>query len=206
MTHPTTAAPVSDGVDDVAVRLEQHVDRTAALLPGLRTEIHRLHRWGALLATRLVDGHRLLVVGNGGSSALGAHLVAELVGRYHVDRPPYSAILLGAESATATALVNDYDPRALFARQVQAHGRPGDVLVALSTSGRSPNVVDACCAARDLGLTTLALTGAAPNPVCAWCEDGLAVPSDDTAAIQELHQIVVHLVCQAFDAELGVAA
>jgi D-sedoheptulose 7-phosphate isomerase len=186
--------------EQVAATLDEHVGRTLAAIPQLRTELDRLTAWGRLLSRRLREGHRLLVAGNGGSAAHGAHLVAELVGRYRADRAPASAILLGADVATATALVNDDDPVLLFERGVRAHGCPGDVFLAISTSGRSANVVRACVTASASDLTVLALTGAAPNPIARAAHDALAVPSTDTPAVQEVHQVVVHLICEAFDA------
>ena len=113
----------------------------------------------------------MLAVGNGGSAAQAAHLSAELVGRFDGERRPLAAVAIGAEHPTMTALVNDYGVDEAFARPVRAHGRTGDVLVALSTSGRSPNVRASVSAAHELGLLTLALTGPAPNPLADDCDE-----------------------------------
>src|SRR3954470_3751889 len=118
-----------------------------------------------MLAATLSGGGRLLALGNGGSAAQAQHLSAEIVGRYRDDRPPYSAIALCTEGAALTAIGNDYGVEHMFARQVAGHGRPGDILLALSTSGGSPNVLAALAAATTARMTTLALTGAAPNPL-----------------------------------------
>jgi D-sedoheptulose 7-phosphate isomerase len=141
----------------------------------------------------------LLTAGNGGSAAEAQHLAAELVGRFVDERLPLSALALCTDGAAVTAIGNDYGAEQLFARQVCAHGRPGDVLVVLSTSGRSPNVVAAAHAARDCGLTTWALTGPGPNPLTEVCDDAVCIEADTTATIQELHLVAVHLLCAAVD-------
>jgi D-sedoheptulose 7-phosphate isomerase len=155
--------------------------------------------WGVRLAGVLAAGGRLLAAGNGGSAAQAQHLTAELVGRYRADRPPFSAICLSAETSSLTAIANDYPADELFARQVEAHGRDGDVLVLLSTSGRSPNAVAAARRARECGITVLALTGPAPNPLAAAADDAVCIDSPWTATVQECHLVALHLVCAAFD-------
>jgi D-sedoheptulose 7-phosphate isomerase len=183
--------------------LEAHLDALAPAIEALRHELPTVQRWGHAIARVLLGGGRLLAAGNGGSAAHAQHLTAELVGRYRDDRRPFSAIALHAETSSLTALVNDYGAEACFARQVQAHGRPGDVLVALSTSGRSPNIVAAAEAARECGLRVLALTGPSPNLLAERCEDRLCVPADSTPAVQEIHQVVVHLLCEATEAAIA---
>ena len=170
-----------------------------APLDDLEGEVDRLNAWGEHLACVFQNGGRLLACGNGGSAAQAQHLTAELVGRYRDERQPFSAIALHADTSSLTAIANDYPPEELFARQVAAHGRAGDVLVALSTSGRSPNVVAAARQARLSGLTVWALTGPRPNPLAAEADDAVAVDAPYTATVQEIHQIVVHLVCAAVD-------
>jgi D-sedoheptulose 7-phosphate isomerase len=174
----------------------------AALLPALEAldrELGRVEAWGGRIGATLVRGGRLLAVGNGGSAAHAQHLTSELVGRFRTERPPLSALSLHAEGSSVTAIANDYGPDEMFARQVRAHGRPGDVLVALSTSGGSPNVVRAVETAREGGLFTLALTGPAPNALERASEDALAVEAETTATVQEVHQVVVHLLCASVD-------
>ena len=161
--------------------------------------VDRAQRWGEHLAQLLPGGARLLAVGNGGSAAQAQHLTAELVGRYRDDRPPFSAIALHAETSSFTAIANDYGMQEVFARQVRAHGRRGDVLVALSTSGQSSNVVAAVHAARDLGITTWAMTGPVPNALASLSDETLSVDARATATVQELHLVAVHLICAAFD-------
>ena len=165
----------------------------------------RIESWGRHLAGVLAGGGRLLACGNGGSAAEAQHLTGELVGRYLHDRRPLSAIALHADTSALTAIGNDYGETELFARQVVAHGRPGDVLVALSTSGTSRNVVSAVKAAHEVGMTTWALTGPAPNTLAAISDDAIAVPAPSMATVQEIHLVVVHVLCAALDEALGVA-
>jgi D-sedoheptulose 7-phosphate isomerase len=180
-----------------------HLDQLAAPLGALYGETGRLDRWGRELAHALLAGGKLLAIGNGGSACQAQHLTAEIVGRYRDDRPPFAALALCSETPALTAIGNDYGIEELFTRQVRAHGRPGDVLLALSTSGRSPNIVGAVEAANELGLTTFALTGPGGNPLADVAEDAVCIDSPHTATVQELHLMAIHLVCAAFDTELG---
>ncbi|MGH4024173.1 MAG: D-sedoheptulose-7-phosphate isomerase [Pseudonocardiaceae bacterium] len=166
----------------------------------------RTESWGCHLAEVLSTGGRLLACGNGGSAAEAQHLTGELLGRFRHDRRPLSAIALHADTSALTAISNDYGGHETFARQVFAHGRPGDVLVALSTSGTSRNVVTAAKAAHEVGLTAWALTGPAPNTLAAVCDDAIAVQAPSAATVQEIHLAVVHAVCAALDEALGVVA
>lgn len=183
-----------------------HLRRLEDALVSLRRDLPVLDRWGEDLAQRLLLGGRALAAGNGGSAAQAQHLTAELVGRYRAERRPLSAIALHAETSSVTAIVNDYGPDELFARQVHAHGRPGDVLVALSTSGRSPNVLRAVEAAVEGGLTVWSLCGAPGSPL-ALCSHEVVCVDADTPTVQEVHQVCIHLVCEAVDRTiLGVRA
>ena len=161
-------------------------------------------RWGTELASVLTSGGRLLAAGNGGSAAQAQHLTAELVGRYRQDRPPFSAICLSAETSSLTAICNDYPPEELFARQVEAHGRDGDVLVLMSTSGSSPNIVHAANRGRQQGLRVWAFTGPTPNPLAGLADDALSVDAPFTATVQELHLVGLHIMCAAVDRALGI--
>jgi D-sedoheptulose 7-phosphate isomerase len=180
----------------------EHLAALEEPLAALEADVDRIGGWGRHLARVLVTGGRLLAVGNGGSAAQAQHLTSELVGRYQCERPPLSAIALHSESSSFTAISNDYGATEAFARQVRAHGRPGDVLLALTTSGRSANVLAAVLAALDGGLTAWALTGASPNPVCDVATDAVCVDAPLTATIQEIHQIALHLLCSAVDADV----
>ncbi|WP_271985093.1 D-sedoheptulose-7-phosphate isomerase [Pseudoclavibacter terrae] len=174
-------------------------------LRGLRdaahaTELHAEHleQWGLELARRLRHGHRLLVAGNGGSAAEAQHLTAELVGRYRGDRQAFSAIALSAETSSLTALGNDYGYAQVFARQVQAHARSGDLLLLLSTSGSSENLLRAASAARDIGATSWALTGAGPNPLTEVADDAICLDAPPPH-VQECQLAAIHALCEVFD-------
>lgn len=190
--------------------LDAHLANLAAALLPYRQCEQLLARWGEALARRLVDGGRLLVAGNGGSAAEAQHLTAELVGKLRDDRQPLSAIALHAETSALTAIGNDYGYDEIFARQVRAHGRPGDILLLLSTSGTSTNLLTAAHTAHHTGLRTWAFTGPTPNPLADACDETLAVPSPDSQVVQELHLVSSHLLCeyveQALPAVLGAPA
>ncbi|WP_411148451.1 SIS domain-containing protein [Streptomyces sp. A30] len=179
-----------------------HCDELLAALGAFRASARATERWGERLAAVLGGGGRLLVAGNGGSAAQAQHLTAELVGRYRDDRPAFSAIALHADTSSTTAIANDYGVDEVFARQVRAHGRPGDVLMLLSTSGASANLLSAADAARSAGLRVWALTGPAPNPLMAGSDESLCVSAGTAATVQELHLVAVHMVCAAFDEAL----
>ncbi len=168
-----------------------------------RQGLDRLAAWGGELAAVLPVGGRLLAAGNGGSAAQAQHLTAELVGRYRQERPAYSAIALHAETSSVTAIGNDYGFDQVYARQVSAHGRPGDVLVLLSTSGRSANLITAAVTGRAAGLRVWALTGPGPNPLAEAADEALCVDAATTATVQEAHLVAVHLLCACFDAAGG---
>ncbi|MEV4756659.1 SIS domain-containing protein [Micromonospora sp. NPDC049559] len=183
--------------------LDGHLAGLAAALLPYRQAAGQLARWGGELARTLVEGGRLLVAGNGGSAAEAQHLAAELVGKLREDRVPLSAIALHAETSSVTAIGNDYGFEEVFARQVRAHGRPGDVLLLMSTSGRSANLLAAARAGRELGLRCWAFTGPAPNPLAERCAEALAVPAADPQVVQELHLVSAHLLCDYVDAALA---
>lgn len=182
--------------------LTEHLHDLRAGLTSVDRQQDRIESWGARLADRLVAGGRLLTAGNGGSAAEAQHLTAELVGKFDHDRRPLSGVCLSAESSSVTAILNDYGADDVFARQVAAHGRAGDVLMLLSTSGRSPNVLRAAFRGRDLGLQVWAMTGRAPNPLTAAVDEYVAVDARSTAAVQECHLVVLHAVCAVLDEAL----
>ncbi|MGW4110863.1 D-sedoheptulose-7-phosphate isomerase [Actinosynnema sp. NPDC004786] len=184
--------------------VETHLNGLAETLAGLRAQAPRLTRWGGVLARRLDAGGRLLAAGNGGSAAEAQHLTAELVGRFRDDRRPFSAIALCAESSSVTAIGNDYGYDQVFARQVTAHARPRDVVVLLTTSGRSPNLIEAAKAGREAGAHVWAMTGPAPNPLADVVDEVLALPGAP-ANVQEAQLVAVHALCAAFEAALPAA-
>ncbi len=155
------------------------------------------------MAERLKRGCKILVCGNGGSAADAQHLAAELSGRYVKERRALAGIALTVDTSALTAIGNDYGFDRVFARQVEALGRPGDLLVGISTSGNSPNVILAVEAAKALGMRTLALLGRDGGKLKALADDALVVPSSVTARIQEVHMMVYHFWCELLDAELA---
>lgn len=182
--------------------IADHICALAQAVDRIEPQSARLAVWGEQLADVFNAGGRLLACGNGGSAAEAQHLTAELVGRFRDERMPLSAIALHADTSALTAITNDYGADEMFARGVAAHGRPGDVLVALSTSGSSSNVLAAVKAAHEGGLTTWALTGPAPNPLAAMCDDAICVDAESTATVQEMHLVLVHALCIALDDRL----
>lgn len=152
-----------------------------------------------MLAAALKAGAKVLLFGNGGSAADAQHLAAEFVNRFQVERPPLAALALTTDTSVLTSIANDYDFAELFAKQVRALGRPGDVAVGISTSGGSENVVRGLKEARNLGLRTLALSGRDGGPVAAAAEMALVVPSGNTARIQEVHITLGHVLCDLVD-------
>lgn len=186
--------------------IEGHFTALVHAADHIGPEAQRLEQWGRRLAEVLRTGGRLLACGNGGSAAEAQHLTAELVGRFRDERMPMSAISLHADTSALTAIANDYGIDEMFARGVRAHGRPGDVLVTLSTSGTSANVLAAVKAAHETGMTTWALTGPAPNPLAAMCTDAICVEAPTTATVQEIHLLLVHALCIAVDDVLLGAA
>ncbi|MFD4988464.1 SIS domain-containing protein [Streptomyces sp. NPDC058374] len=194
-SYPRT--PRTVGTDD------RHCDELLTALAAFRRSAPLIHRWGTTLAQALGGGARLLVAGNGGSAAQAQHLTAELVGRYRDDRPAYSALALHADTSSTTAIANDYGVQEVFARQVRAHGRAGDVLMLLSTSGASANLLAAAEQARGAGMAVWALTGPAPNPLEAACDEALCVDAPVSATVQELHLVAVHMLCESFDRSVG---
>ncbi|WP_018155781.1 D-sedoheptulose-7-phosphate isomerase [Demetria terragena] len=170
---------------------------SAAIAEPVMTE--RVARAGHALVSSLAAGGTLLVCGNGGSASIASHFAAELVGKCIHDRAPLPAINLAESPTVMTAIANDYGHDQTFARGVAAHGRPGDVLVAMSTSGRSRNVLEGLSQARAHGVTTVLMTGAAGEQMHDSADHLLAVPSQDTPRIQEVHLLWMHVWCEAID-------
>jgi D-sedoheptulose 7-phosphate isomerase len=183
-----------------------HLARLEATLRGFEPQVPRLEAWGRRAAELLWAGHRLLACGNGGSAEQAQHLTAELVGRYQDERRPFAAFPLTSDMAAVTAIGNDYGLDHMFARQVRAHGRSGDLLICLSTSGQSRNVVMAAEAAASIGMTAWALTGRGPNPLAAVCADAVMVDAAMTCTVQEVHLAAIHILCAAVDAATQEAA
>ena len=186
--------------DPLTACLRRGYERHLACMARLQGEpLAGLRRLVLLMETTLAGGGKVLACGNGGSASDAQHLVAELVGRYLKERRALPAVALNADGSVLTCLSNDYDYERVFARQVEALGRPGDLLLAISTSGRSPNIVRVLKVSRDLGLRTAALLGRDGGPALAEAELSIVVPSQETARIQECHGLMIHLMCEALD-------
>ena len=154
---------------------------------------------GRRMAESLRSGGKVLVFGNGGSAADAQHFAAELVGRFTADRAAWPALALTTDSSILTAVGNDYGFEAVFRRQVEAHGKPGDVAVGISTSGRSSNVIEGLRVARDRGLLTVGLSGGGGGRMEGLVHYLLDVPHHTTARIQEVHAVIVHVLCQVIE-------
>ena len=162
-------------------------------------------RAGALLAESLKNGGKALACGNGGSAADAQHFAAELVNRFEAERPPLAGLALTTDSSTLTSIANDYAYQQVFAKQLRAIGRRGDVLLAISTSGNSANVIEALHAAHELGVRVIGLTGNGGGkmaPLLTADDVHICVPHKSTARIQEVHLLVLHCLCDAIDFQL----
>jgi D-sedoheptulose 7-phosphate isomerase len=173
----------------------ERATQDAALLAAAR-------KAAEVVIAALRSGNKLLIIGNGGSAADAQHIAAEIVGRYKQDRPAYAAIALTTDTSALTAIANDYGFEQVFARQVAGLGSRGDVLLALSTSGRSPNILAALRTARDRGLVTIGFTGSKGDTLGALCDHLLVAPSDDTPVIQQIHLAVAHGICDEIEQAL----
>ena len=153
----------------------------------------------ATITDALRSGNRLLIIGNGGSAADAQHIAGEIMGRYKKERPAYAAVALTTDTSALTAIGNDYNFERVFVRQVEGLGMRGDVLLALSTSGRSPNILAALHAARDRGLITVGFTGSQGEALRTACDYLLVVPSDDTPVIQQIYMAYAHGICDEIE-------
>lgn len=167
-----------------------------------REHADRIVHVAALIAMAFREDHKVLLFGNGGSATDAAHIAAEFVGRYKRERAPLPAIALATDIAAITCIANDYGYEELFARQVRAHGRKGDIAIAISTSGNSPNVLKGVAAAQECGLTTIGWTGGTGGKLAAMVEHPFVVPSTVTARIQECHVTLGHVLCELSEEQL----
>ena len=177
--------------------------RTVELVRGTLAET--INKIGQLLARSLAKGGTLFWCGNGGSAADSQHLAAELVGRFKKDRRALRSIALTTDTSVLTCVANDYSFDDIFARQVEALGRPGDVLIGISTSGNSENVLRAFKAAKEMNMMTIALLGKGGGPAKELADHALVIPSDSTARIQEAHILIGHILCDLIEQELQLA-
>jgi len=187
------AAPVSAGI--AAESLTQHADvfsRLGAIIPVVE-------KTAEMIADTFERGNKVLICGNGGSAADAQHLAAEFVGRYEAERKGLPAIALTTDTSAITALANDYSFDRIFSRQVEALASEGDLLIGISTSGNSPNVIAAVMAARDRGCTVIGMTGASGKKLASLCDECVVVPATRTARIQEVHITIAHIWCEILD-------
>ena len=180
----------------LAGSLREHLESLQTLLD---TKLAEIEEAGELICQTLSGGHKILLCGNGGSAADAQHIAAELVGRYEQQRRAFPAIALTTDTSALTALSNDYGYEEVFARQVQALAMQGDLLIAISTSGKSPNVIRAVEKAKALGCKTIALTGADGEPLTSICDLAVSVPAQRTSRVQEAHITIGHLWCEMVD-------
>ena len=195
---PTGGEPAKD--QDVFTAIRSLFTESAAVQQAVaRTLTPSIVEAARLIARALAEGGKVLLFGDGGSAAQAEHVAAELIGRFERERSGLPAIALTANSSVLTALGNDFGQDELFARQIEALGKPGDVAVAISTSGRSPNVVAATSRARAMGLSVVALTGADGGDLRPLADICVRVPSSSAARIQEAHTVIIHAICVAVD-------
>ncbi len=180
--------------------LLQHVQESTTLKEFFfKAEIDRIIAQAQDMAERLRRGCRILVCGNGGSAANAQHFAAALCGRSGNERRALAGIALATDSSTLTALGSAHGFEKIFSRQIEALGRPGDLLVAISTSGNCPNVILAVSAAKEQGMKTLGLLGGDGGQLATLCDEALIVPNPETARIQEVHQMTHHFWCEVLD-------
>lgn len=183
--------------------LTEHAAALAAAVGQLSSQLDMLAAIAACLLAAIRGGQMILVAGNGGSAAEAQHFSAELVGRFRRERRGYPAIALTTDTSILTAVANDYSFRDVFARQVEALGRPGDVLCLYSTSGESENLLQAAESAHRLGMQVVAITGSQPSRLARTADLPLLAPGPDTAAVQEVHLVITHLICEVVERELS---
>lgn len=175
-------------------------------LKFVREHADRIVTVAKLIAQAFREGHKVLLFGNGGSATDASHIAAEFVGRYHRNRAPLPAIALGTDQAAVTCIANDWEYTEIFARQLRALGRKGDIAIAISTSGNSPNVLRAAEAARELNLITVAWTGGKGGKLAGLVDHPFVVPSTVTARIQESHITLGHVLCEMVEEEFFAKA
>jgi D-sedoheptulose 7-phosphate isomerase len=182
--------------------IRAHLKQSLAGLERANGDAALLATAGAIASAMIAAlraGNKILLIGNGGSAADAQHIAAEIIGRYKQDRPAYAALALTTDTSALTAIANDYGFEQVFARQIEGLGQRGDVLLAISTSGRSANIVAALRTARERGLVTIGFTGSKGQSLGALCDHLLVSPSDDTPVIQQIHLTVAHGICDQIE-------
>jgi D-sedoheptulose 7-phosphate isomerase len=195
-------ADTNDELQAFFRRSQQAVEKASADAKFMTSVVGAAER----VAASLKNGGKVLLAGNGGSAADAQHIAAELVGRFVNDRAPLAAVALTTDTSALTAIGNDYGFEQVFARQVSALARPGDVFIGISTSGKSPNIVAALNAARKLGMINIGMTREGTTPMHALCDVTIGVPATETALIQQIHITAAHAICHLVERELFGAA
>ncbi len=188
--------------DTVHRDFSEHLQTIELVRTTLSDSIKKI---GTLLAQSLAKGGTLFWCGNGGSASDSQHLAAELVGRFKKNRRALRSVALTTDTSVLTCIANDYSYQDIFARQVEALGRTGDILIGISTSGNSENLLRAFKVAKEMGLITVALLGKGGGPAKDLADHALVIPSQTTARIQEAHILIGHILCEVIEQELGLA-
>ena len=188
-------------MDTVIRSIEASIAAKQALLAD-KERIAAIQKAAQTLIRALKEGHRVLWCGNGGSAADAQHLAAELSGRFYYDRPPLNSEALHCNTSYLTAVANDYGYNLIYSRMINGACHPGDVLVGISTSGNSENIHNAFIKARELGVTTIAMTGESGGKMKELADILLNVPSTDTPRIQECHILIGHIICEIVEKEM----
>lgn len=186
-------------MDDMQKLIDERMDEHGRLLDAVRRLGPDIARLAHMARGVLANGHRIHLCGNGGSAADAQHIAAELVGRFQCERRGLPAIALTTDTSILTAVANDYGFEQIFARQIQAHAQPGDMLIGLSTSGNSANVLAALNLARQMQCLTVGLLGRDGGQIAAAVDLAIIVPSPVTARVQEMHILIGHLLCELIE-------
>lgn len=186
-------------------RIDRHIEDHLRIIEALRSRIRDIEQIGRLMIACIQDGRCIFWIGNGGSAADSQHLAAELVERFELERAGIRSIALTTDTSALTAIGNDRGFERIFARQLEALGRPGDLLIAISTSGNSPNILAAVRSARDLGVNTVGLSGRDGGKLKDLVDTCLIVPSNNTARIQEAHILAGHILCDLAEQHIAAA-
>jgi len=192
---------ISVGDDSIA----QHFRRSASVLQGAADDhglLATIEKITGAVEGALRAGHKILLAGNGGSAADAQHIAAEFISRFKFDRDPLPAIALTTDTSILTAVGNDYGFEHIFSRQLRGLGRRGDVFIALSTSGRSPNILAGLRTAREMAIETIGFTGSHDNPMPNLCDHCLIAPTDETAIVQQIHMVAAHAICGLVETRL----
>jgi D-sedoheptulose 7-phosphate isomerase len=179
------------------------IDDAVSLTSQMHEFAPQLESFSARVLACLQQGGKLMFCGNGGSACDGAHIAGEFPGRFSRERGPYPAMALAADSGLLTCIANDYDYASVFARQIGAYGKPGDILIAMTTSGNSPNIVQALDAAEAAGVATVAMLGKGGGLAKGKADIEFIIPSTTTARIQEAHKLLLHIMCEIVDRGLA---